>query len=139
MTPFRRFARTAIACAWAIMILVVGSQSGLQIATDNRLDALLRTLGHASAFGILSLLVVRSISSRWPVQKSSLFGAWTITFLVAVLDEFHQRSVQGRIGDPIDVLVDMAGATVALTGIFLISTRRQERTKSPRIPSENLP
>jgi VanZ family protein len=82
-----------------------------------------RKLGHGTGYFVLTLL------GYWAFRRS--FGMdsrralrWAIltSLLRAVLDEIHQAFVPGRIGTPVDVLIDAAGIALAA---WLIRRRRK--------------
>jgi VanZ family protein len=78
-------------------------------------DTILRKAAHMAEYGLLWFLWHRALErpTPWP--------AALITLAYAVSDEFHQASVEGRHGTPIDVLIDAAGVAIA---IALHSRRR---------------
>lgn len=45
----------------------------------------------------------------------AFYVAFLITTAYAIIDEIHQTYVPGRHGRPLDVLIDVVGATLALT------------------------
>jgi VanZ family protein len=101
---------------------------------DARFEAthlLLRKLGHFSGYGLLSLLFRRAwvitLRRNWKGPRSRLpFSAAVLavfcTFMVACMDEWHQRFLRGRVSSPYDVLIDTSGAilfNMALTFYFV--------------------
>ena len=71
-------------------------------------DTVLRKLAHMAEFGLLWFLWWRALGygNRW----------WPALIAVAyaVTDELHQSTVEGRVGSPVDVLIDTAGVAVAM-------------------------
>ena len=63
---------------------------------------------------------------RHPVLSSALFSE-AIAFLYACTDEFHQRFTPGRSCQFTDVLIDSAGALIAILIISLIVRRKYMR------------
>lgn len=80
------------------------------------IDLIGRKIIHAAEYGLLFALWWRAFDWRWPAAAALIAVAW------AVSDEFHQLSVTGRHGSPIDVLIDSAG--VLLAYLLLRSRRR---------------
>jgi len=69
-------------------------------------DYPLRKAGHMAVFAILWALARRPLGDRWGL---------VFTVLYAASDEYHQTFVPGRAGAWSDVLIDCAGALLALT------------------------
>ncbi|HWT23564.1 MAG TPA: VanZ family protein [Solirubrobacteraceae bacterium] len=69
-------------------------------------DLLLRKLAHMAAFGLLWLLWQRALGR--PVVAAA------ITLAYAASDEYHQTSVAGRNGSPVDWAIDAAGVAIAV-------------------------
>jgi VanZ family protein len=70
-------------------------------------DLVARKLAHMAEYALLWLLWVRALGA------STLVPATLITLCYAVSDEWHQTMVAGRVGSPLDVLVDAAGVAIA--------------------------
>ena len=99
---------------------------------------LLRKLGHFCGYGTLSLLFYRawfvSVSGFW---KGSLRGlrleavglAVSSTFVVACLDEWHQRFLVGRGSSFYDVLIDTAGAVLFNSVLQVVVARRRREIR----------
>ena len=68
-------------------------------------DTLLRKLAHMAEYGLLFLLWLRAL------QRPGWAAAITLAY--AVSDEVHQSFVEGRVGSPVDVLIDAAGVAIA--------------------------
>jgi hypothetical protein len=66
-------------------------------------------LAHASAFGILAVLV------RWAVEGTPGATLWAFLFatMFGAVDEFHQRFTPGRASDIRDLAVDAMAAGIA--------------------------
>lgn len=69
-------------------------------------DYPLRKAGHLAVFALLWLLARRPLGDGW---------GFAFTVLYAASDEWHQTFVPGRGGAVSDVLIDAAGALLALT------------------------
>jgi len=68
-------------------------------------DLVLRKLAHMAEFGLLWWLWLRALGQPQ--------AAAAITLAYAVSDEFHQSFVSGRVGSPVDVLIDATGVAIA--------------------------
>jgi VanZ family protein len=91
---------------WAGLIFYFSSIPGLRI-TEAWWDIIARKLAHMFMFGVLALMIRHALRGN---TKASL----VLTFLYACSDELHQHFVPFRHGTPVDILVDMAGAYLAL-------------------------
>ena len=87
----------------------------------------LRKLAHMTEFGILYLLLRRAGPGRPQ--------AFLLTVLYAASDELHQAFVPTRVAGPVDVLVDSAGACLALAW----EGRRAERRTMKTFAGGNFP
>ena len=90
--------------------------------TIGKVQFAIRKCGHATEFGILSLLTWRALRHRrmvsareWSWRDARL--AVLISGLYAASDEFHQSFVSSREASGWDVMLDTAGAVGA---IFLL-------------------
>ncbi len=99
---------------WASIIFYFSSVPDLRI-TQEWYDIILRKIAHAFVFGVLAGLLSRALagSTAWSNYKVHV-AALTLTFLYACSDEYHQTFVRGRAGSSMDVLIDTAGAWLAL-------------------------
>lgn len=81
-----------------------------------------RKLGHFVEYAVLAGLLWRAFFRpcidrpwHWPAA-----GCSVVTSIVyAVSDEFHQTFVPGRVGSPVDVIIDSIGATCGLAFLWL--------------------
>jgi len=84
----------------------------------------LRKCGHVFGYGLLSILLFRawretlpSAGKRWTFRWASI--AVLGTFLVAILDEWHQSYIPTRTGSIRDVILDTCAGIAAQLAIFL--------------------
>jgi VanZ family protein len=70
-------------------------------------DTVLRKGAHMLEFGLLWALWWRAFGYR------ASGAAAAIALAYAVSDEYHQSFVEGRVGSPVDVLIDAAGIALA--------------------------
>ena len=80
---------------------------------------------HVTEYAVLALLLWRAIRKPvWnrPRPWSNRHAAFAVglSFLYAVTDELHQHFVPNRQGNPYDVLIDTAGAALAVFAVWLL-------------------
>jgi VanZ family protein len=88
----------------------------------------LRKTGHFSGYALLGLLNARAL--RWlrgMIGPGVLFAAWTTATSWAAVDEFHQSFSRSRGASPQDVLLDSAGAALAIFLYQLCLSRKPRR------------
>jgi len=86
-------------------VLFVGAR---KIGVVNSVPPLAHKLEHFLYYGTMAGLVAIALGRRW------MWVALLIVPLVGALDEWHQLSIPGRNGSPIDWMVDVTGVVVAL-------------------------
>jgi len=109
------FSRFAPPLALMGLVYFLSAQSDLNSGLGT-IDLIGRKILHAAESGLLFTLWWRAFDWRWPAAAALIAVAW------AIGDEFHQLSVNGRHGSPIDVLIDATGVLIAY---LLIRSRRQ--------------
>jgi VanZ family protein len=97
------------------VIFALSSVPNLRFFYESWLDFVVRKSGHMAEFGLLAWLTFRgfTMTTDWSLGRR-FWAALLFTFLYACSDEMHQRFVSGRAGQPKDVLIDTAGAYIAL-------------------------
>ena len=119
----------APAILWFGLIFFLSSQSTLPSpghVSDKQ--------AHAFTYGVLAVFCLMGLTG-WRtrhVAGASLLGAFIITVLYGVSDEFHQSFVPGRTPDAADVMADAIGAALALTGAWGWAILVARRTSMPR-------
>jgi VanZ family protein len=98
--------------AWAGLIFVLSSIPDLGTGLG-AWDLALRKAAHAAEFAVLGFLLARAVGRDRP--------ALALGIAYAVSDEVHQHFVPGRLGSPLDVLVDAVGVVV---GVLLVGRIR---------------
>ena len=83
-------------------------------------DTILRKLAHMAEFGLLWLLWWRALGYRGKALPALIAIAYAVT------DELHQTTVEGRVGSPLDVLIDSAGV-----GLAILATRARSGSLAP--------
>ena len=70
-------------------------------------------LAHFLIYGLLATLILRTQNGR-PVRRFGAWGAVLLAMAYGVSDEFHQSFTPGRTVEWADLLVDTAGAALAV-------------------------
>jgi VanZ family protein len=82
--------------------------SGLGLA-----DTIGRKIVHACEYALLAFLWWRALRTT-ALGPHAIPLAFLLSVAYAATDEFHQTFIHGRHGTPVDVLIDAAGALLAL-------------------------
>ena len=85
------------------------------------IDLIGRKLIHFAEYALLCFLWWRALASVTSPRRAALW-AFLIASGYAATDEFHQTFVEGRHGNPVDWLIDSAGA--ALVALRLATRQR---------------
>ena len=95
---------------------------------------IIRKAAHMIEYAILAWLWWRALRRRASKEWSwKVAGwAWCLSVVYAITDEAHQLFVANRTGSPLDVLIDAAGATLALGTIYYVRQHRSGRQLSSR-------
>ncbi|MSX02948.1 MAG: hypothetical protein F2813_07285 [Actinobacteria bacterium] len=88
------------------LIYFLSAQSDLNSGLGT-IDLIGRKILHATEYGVLFGLWWRAFNWRAPLAAAAIAILW------AASDEYHQLSVQGRHGTPVDVLIDSTGVLIA--------------------------
>lgn len=91
------------------------------------LHLLIRKGAHMAEYAVLALLNLRAF--RMSGAKRPMLPAFLLAAAYAATDEFHQGFVAGRGPSPADVLIDAAGAALALSAVRLFSRLRKRHAK----------
>jgi VanZ family protein len=97
---------------------------GVAPATLEALHAAVRKLAHLTEYGVLAALWLRALRARtgWSASRAAAVAVG-ISVLWAVVDEVHQTTVVSRTGSPLDVLLDGAGACIAVALLTVVRLR----------------
>jgi VanZ family protein len=100
---------------WVAVLLWAGLIFGLSSVPDlgtglGGWDLALRKVGHAAEFAVLGFLLVRALGRE--------LSAVALGIAYAISDEVHQHFVEGRVGAPVDVLIDAVGVAA---GVYLVT------------------
>ena len=91
--------------AWAGLIFALSSIPDLGTGLGTW-DLVLRKLAHACEFALLGALLLRALHKALP--------AIGVGVAYAASDELHQHFVEGRVGAPLDVLIDSVGVAIGI-------------------------
>jgi VanZ family protein len=98
------------------LIFFLSSKSDLSIIDKSPLPLNDKVL-HGIEYFILSFLAFRAFLNFSPVENSfvySYISGFSLSFLYALTDEFHQFFIPGRMYDYHDFLADITGATIVI-------------------------
>ena len=104
-------------------------------------DFIIKKSGHLLEYGVLAARVLRGLAGRgWggaPADaeapgRGHLAAAVLLAALYGVTDEFHQRFTPGRGARPLDVAIDILGASLGLALVYAWRVIRQTRSQSPQ-------
>lgn len=86
-------------------------------------------LAHLLEYAIFAFLTFRSFANLLPNMRLGLAFVLSLAFLAvfAGLDEYYQRFVPGRVADLKDFAMDMTGAFVVLSLVWLRQWRNAPR------------
>ena len=123
----RRPAR--LAALWLPPLLLMALIFALSAMPSDDVDRgalyfLTRKLLHFAEYALLLLLWWRALHTKVGAS-TALALSFAITVGYAATDELHQRYVDGRVGTPVDVAIDAAGAAAAAWLIMRTSGRAQ--------------
>jgi VanZ family protein len=110
------FGAWAPVVGWAAVIFALSSLPG-DGSDLSTWELLLRKLAHVTEYAILAGLLCRALRRVVP--------AAALAALYAVTDEVHQTFVDGRLGTPRDVAIDLVGILVGVLAWKRLSRERR--------------
>ncbi|WP_166244844.1 VanZ family protein [Paenibacillus turpanensis] len=90
---------------------VIQLLAGLPAPIADTINLIVRKCAHATAFGLLAVLVYMALRRQ---SKRAVLWAWGFATLYGASDEFHQSLVPDRGPSIVDVGIDSAGALFAV-------------------------
>ncbi len=117
-----RVLRWAPAVLMMTVIFYLSSTPGQDLPSFGVVDFLVKKGGHFTGYAILGLAFLRGLGMQ---RKRDPWLAVLLVLLYAASDELHQMYTAGRHSSPVDVGIDVAGASLAvwLTTQFYILKR----------------
>lgn len=119
--------------AWAGFIFLLSHQSRPPYPPGVS-ASLAANLGHLGAYFILALLLWLALRYTGLTATRAAGAAILLSLLYGISDEWHQAFIPGRYPDVKDVLLDVAGAALAMLAVALarrrLDSHRRVRTKS---------
>jgi VanZ family protein len=124
MSPLRFFARWLPALVVMGLIFTLSSMPSEALPNLGPLDLLFKKGGHALGYALLGLAYFYALPPRLRTGYRALL-ALLMAVLFALSDEYHQSFVEGRNSRLTDVVIDTAGAAVALLfgSVYLSNSR----------------
>ena len=113
------------------LILSAAKLIGFDSVPSAALDVLqtvVRKGAHFSSYAVLALLSFPAVASYGAKKNLRYTISLGICFLYAISDELHQAFIPGRNGNPIDVLIDTAGAAFGLL-IIIVFLKLTKKTR----------
>lgn len=97
------------------------------------IEFFLRKMAHVAVFFVLTLALFFLLYQYIARASVAVLLSFAGGFVLAVLDEYRQSFVPGRVASPVDVFVDMIGVTLAVLLIVfaLVLTSGQRRQFFP--------
>jgi VanZ family protein len=105
------------------LIFALSAQSSLEVGLGT-FELVGRKLVHFAEYALLCLLWWRAFEPALGARRAALVG-FLVTSGYAATDELHQTFVDGRNGNPVDWLIDSAGAGLMA---FLLRSGLPRRT-----------
>lgn len=128
---------------WRLLALLSPAFSAGDMAAQNAAVELLsffeRKAAHMFLYFVLILLLWLALAPLLQSKRRQILAASTLCTVLASLDEYHQYLVPGRSGQVRDVLIDLAGAALALILAVLIGWSVRCWKTGPRGLSARLP
>jgi len=124
-----------IALRWApallmmALIFLASSTPASQLPYFGALDFLVKKGGHAIGYALLGMSYFFALPTRLSVPYRAV-TALLMAVLFSLSDEFHQSFVEGRTSTLRDVLIDTAGAALAVFAAALYSSASKSSSKS---------
>lgn len=109
----KKFLNWFLLLIWMGLIFYLSNLPDLKSGLESSLDFVLRKMAHITEYGILTFLAWRAASDGGAKKSVNyLIYAFVFSVLYAISDEYHQTFVAGRVGSPVDVLIDSAGIII---------------------------
>lgn len=94
---------------WAGLIAYLSHIPSLQTGAPGAWDLVVRKIGHAGEYGVLTFLLWRALRAHGFAPTRVLLWSGALALGFAASDEVHQSFITGREGALRDVLIDAVG------------------------------
>ena len=125
--PWFRWGAVAL---WMGVIYYFSSQSSFALLDRVWQPSLVSISAHFLEYALLAALLWHALRSSPALAGRAASLAFVLAVLYAISDEFHQSFVPGRYPDVRDVLVDAAGALMA---VLLLRWRARRRSPADSV------
>lgn len=115
--------RATIAIRWTLVAAWAAVIFGMSSVPGSNVPGRFGPLAHFIEYTVLGGLVFYALSPEVRPSRAA-WVALVLSSAYAISDEFHQSYVPLRTPDPIDWLVDTAGAALAVSVGWLLARRR---------------
>lgn len=117
------FGNRWIPAIFIMVVIFLASNTPSQGLPDfGTIDTIIKKGAHMIGYGLLALSYSRAFHGKDKFSFVSILG---LVFLYAISDEFHQSFISGRHASPIDVLIDLLGAILALLAFIKINVLKK--------------
>lgn len=107
---------------WVLQLLSFFSLD-IETLREYGITLLIRKLAHMTEYFILALLTLRLFSLKFTWNQLAWISLG-FCFLYAASDEYHQTFVYGRVGTPVDVMIDTFGASLGILAAYIWKRRQ---------------
>jgi len=101
------------------VIYALSNQPDLHSELELFWDLVFRKIAHMAEYFVLTYLLFKAVSSDTISNKSAINMSFSVAFLYAVTDEWHQTFIGGRTGSWVDVGIDTLG-TLMMAGFLTL-------------------
>jgi len=109
-------------------IFAFSSIPSAEVPTFGVMDFIVKKGGHALGYGLLALAYLRGLKGKSRnILLRQIFIAWALATLYSATDEYHQSFVPGRHPAVTDVLIDSAGAALALVLVYKYRANKNDQ------------
>ena len=99
---------------WLVIIYFFSNQPNLKSTLEPLWDFVFRKIAHIIEYFVLTFLFVRALKNYHLPLPTVTFSAGVLALISAAFDESHQLFILGRVGSPLDLLIDSIGIILLL-------------------------
>jgi VanZ family protein len=104
---------------WAVLLFYLSGLPHLILIQKGIVNAVAHIVAHFIMYYIFAFLLARAFVHDGMSLKKSMAVSFLIALLYAMGDEYHQLFIPGRYAEIQDVLVDGAGAALAVRVFYI--------------------